>query len=129
MKKIIVFLMISVFLSACGSTSSQNLEQPNKDVQQETTTTQKNTEANKGKRETGMGNDEVNYEEMVIWETLIPVNDYSPRVVEDNNQKRIILFEDENGQVSYKSIYIKKKDRLKVIETNTDDGLLYNDKI
>ncbi|MFD1348123.1 hypothetical protein [Oceanobacillus caeni] len=153
MKKIIVFLMILGVLSACGNASSQDAEQPNTDIKEETTTTQKDTEANKEEAETGMENnevdnentkkenneisnektevesDEVNYEEMAIWEEVIPTNNYSLRVVEDNNHKRIVLFEDENGHVSYKSIYIKDKDRLKVIDTNTDDGILYNDKI
>lgn len=141
MKKIIVFLMILGVLSACGNASSQDAEQPNTDVKDETITTQKDTEANKEEAETGMENneinnektevesDEVNYEEMAIWEEVIPTNNYSLRVVEDNNHKRIVLFEDENGHVSYKSIYIKDKDRLKVIDTDTDDGLLYNDKI
>lgn len=141
MKKIIVFLMILGVLSACGNASSQDAEQPNTDIKEETTTTQKDTEANKEEAETGMENneinnektevesDEVNYEEMAIWEEVIPTNNYSLRVVEDNNHKRIVLFEDENGHVSYKSIYIKDKDRLKVIDTDTDDGILYNDKI
>lgn len=133
--------MILGVLSACGNASSQDAEQPNADVKDETTTTQKDTEANKEEAETGMENneinnektevesDEVNYEEMAIWEEVIPTNNYSLRVVEDNNHKRIVLFEDENGHVSYKSIYIKDKDRLKVIDTDTDDGILYNDKI
>ncbi|MGM8213224.1 hypothetical protein ACLIBH_10580 [Virgibacillus sp. W0430] len=53
--------------------------------------------------------------------------DYSVNVVEDNPNKRIIVLQDENGKNRVKSIYIKKTNRLKVIEF--DKGLIFNEVI
>ncbi|MBD7907801.1 putative periplasmic lipoprotein [Sporosarcina gallistercoris] len=43
----------------------------------------------------------------------------------DNSGTRVILFEDESGRKTVKSVFVKKENRLKVISLD-DDGLLYN---
>lgn len=48
-------------------------------------------------------------------------------VVKDNDEKRILVLKDEDNNQKYKSIYIKNKDWLKVIEF--DEGLIYNEQI
>lgn len=57
----------------------------------------------------------------------IDVGSYSAQVVEDNRGKRIVLFNDGNGKSRYKSIYIKNKSHLKIIDMR--GGLLYNGNI
>src|SRR5699024_12339840 len=57
------------------------------------------------------------------------INSLTPEIETDNDNKRIILFADDNDRKQYKSIFIKQKQRLKIIELNKDDGLLFNDTI
>lgn len=52
-----------------------------------------------------------------------------PEIKNDNSNKRVIFFVDDNNHKQFKSIYIKQKNHLKIIELNKDDGLLFNDKI
>ena len=40
---------------------------------------------------------------------------YSVHTVEDNSNKRILLFKDENGHAKYKTIFMKKSSIVKVI--------------
>src|SRR5688500_9300985 len=67
------------------------------------------------------------FTEYSILDKKIEMDKLSDEVVKDNDYKRIILLKDENGQPQYKSIYIKNKNRLKVIDLH--GGLVYNDKI
>lgn len=54
----------------------------------------------------------------------VNVANFSAQIVTDNQGKRIILLNDSNGRAQYKSIYVKKKNRLKLI--NMNGGLVYN---
>src|SRR5699024_8235027 len=67
------------------------------------------------------------FTEYSILDKKLDMDNLSDEVVKDNDYKRIILLKDENGQPQYKSIYIKNKNRLKVIDLH--GGLVYNDKI
>ena len=62
-------------------------------------------------------------------ETIDNLGSLKPDIKTDNPNKRIILFSDDNGKKEYKSIYIKEKSRLKIVELNKDDGLLFNEEI
>lgn len=66
-------------------------------------------------------------EEYEMLEDNIDLTEYTPDVKEDNSHKRIILFKNGKNNEKYKSIYIKKENRLKIIEF--DEGLIYNEKI
>ncbi|MEG0473051.1 MAG: hypothetical protein RR588_12020 [Solibacillus sp.] len=48
--------------------------------------------------------------------TKVDLTGYSVKVVEDNYNKRITLFNDANGHAKYKTIYIKKTEMVKIIE-------------
>src|SRR5699024_563209 len=69
------------------------------------------------------------YAEYGTIEDHVDIDDLSTDVVEDNNHKRIILLEDNDGQPQYKSIYVKDSKRLKIIDVNDDDGLIFNETI
>lgn len=67
------------------------------------------------------------YEEQAKIASKINVKDLKMNVVEDNRNKRIMLFKDNNGHVQYKSIYVKRAGKLKIIDLN--DGLVYHGNI
>lgn len=66
-------------------------------------------------------------DEYEILTDKIDLSKFTPDVKEDNDYKRIILFKNEQGKESYKSIYIKKDNRLKIIEFN--NGQIFNERI
>ena len=67
------------------------------------------------------------YEEFAVVNDIIHIDDFNADVVEDNKRKRVVIFNDDQNHPQYKTIYIKKKNRLKVIDFN--GGLLFNDVI
>lgn len=64
------------------------------------------------------------HEEAEVLAEHIPMNELIAQVEVDNQNKRIILYENERGQKVYKSIFIKEDNYLKVIDLN-DDNILY----
>lgn len=62
-----------------------------------------------------------------VMASKIDMGSYSAQVVEENRGKRIVLLNDGNGKPRYKSIYIKNKSHLKIIDMR--GGLLYNGNI
>lgn len=64
------------------------------------------------------------YAEYATIANKVDLTKYNVEVVEDNNYKRIILLTDDNNRPQYKSIYVKNKNRLKVIDLN--GGLVHN---
>lgn len=67
------------------------------------------------------------FKETSVLEDYIDVADYHVEVATDNPHKRVILLYDGNYRMQYKSIYVKDKNYLKVIDLN--DDLLYNETI
>lgn len=57
-------------------------------------------------------------------ESTIDTKDIQLDIVEDNSNKRVILIKDEEGHKTHKSIFLKKKNRLKIIEF--DKGQIFN---
>ncbi|MFD1204577.1 hypothetical protein ACFQ38_05560 [Sporosarcina contaminans] len=49
--------------------------------------------------------------------SVVNVKNFNMQVVEDNASKRIITLKDQNGRVQYKSIFMKRTNMLKVINT------------
>lgn len=49
--------------------------------------------------------------------SIVNVDNLNLQVVEDNASKRIITLKDQNGRVQYKSIFMKRTNMLKVIDT------------
>lgn len=81
--------------------------------------------------EASIENDSSEMEEFDEYDTIqdeADIEDLKADVVEDNSNKRIILFKD-NDQKVYKSIFIKNKNRLKIIDIQDDEGQIYNDEI
>ncbi len=56
----------------------------------------------------------------------VDVEDYSFKIVTDNESKRILTLQNEDGKPQFKSIFIKRTNRLKIIDLE-DEGQIYND--
>lgn len=65
------------------------------------------------------------------YETLvdeIDVDTLEAKIETDNPNKRVILYADDSGKNQYKSIFIKKQNRLKIIQFD-DNGQVFNEVI
>ncbi|WP_038221096.1 hypothetical protein [Virgibacillus alimentarius] len=72
--------------------------------------------------------DAENVDDLLEYDTLddvVDADDFHAQIVENNNHKRVILLKDDNGQLQFKSIYVKDTNRLKII--NLHEGLVYNE--
>lgn len=65
-------------------------------------------------------------DEYAVIADYIDLTTYTGTIQTDNKGNRIIIFANANGQKEYKSIYVKRANRLKIV-TFDDDGLLFND--
>src|SRR5699024_818403 len=98
----------------------------NEVIGEESATTSKEESRNSEEKLESLENDE--YTSIKEYETLdkqINVQDYEIKVAEDNQNKRVLLFVDKDGQKQYKSIFVKKKNRLKIIDLNK--GQIFNE--
>ncbi len=68
------------------------------------------------------------YEETTSIEDNIDITDMDVEVKTDNQNNRVLLFSDDD-EVMYKTIYVKKKQRLKIINIHEDKGQIFNDTI
>lgn len=68
------------------------------------------------------------YEEISKISEKINVQDYSMHVESDNKETRIILFE-KNGKKMYKSVFVKEKKYLKLIDLELGQKPLINENI
>lgn len=68
------------------------------------------------------------YVEFHTISNYIDTNAYVGSVETDNKGNRIIIFSDLNGHKKYKSIFVKRENRLKIVHFD-NDGLIFNDVI
>jgi len=68
--------------------------------------------------------DQNEYQEFKTIDEIVDTTELNKEIVEDNKNKRITLLTDEHNQVQFKSIYVKSKNRLKIIEV--DGGVIFN---
>src|SRR5699024_6740345 len=84
-------------------------ETKDKNEQHETQTEEKDT------------NDFHEYEALT---KLVDINEFTIEEVEDKQNKDVIILKDDQDMPQFKSIYVKNKDRLKVIDF--DKGVIFN---
>ena len=120
--KVVDFYKGVIFNQALSDT--ENDTNDNKAESNDNNTVEKDKE---GSKEQKQKSEIEEFTEYSILDKKLDMDNLSDEVVKDNDYKRIILLKDENGQPQYKSIYIKNKNRLKVIDLH--GGLVYNDKI
>lgn len=66
------------------------------------------------------------FPEFPILDDIIDLQVYVADIETDNKGSRIIFFEDSDGNKTYKSVFVKDENYLKVIQLN-DEGILYNE--
>ncbi|MDZ5710762.1 hypothetical protein [Jeotgalibacillus haloalkalitolerans] len=57
----------------------------------------------------------------------VDTDNYSTEIAEDGPGERVIIFKEDNGEVQYKSIFVKDTNRHKIVQT--DGPNLFNDVI
>lgn len=140
MKKLLIVLLSVIFLTAC-STNSEDETQQNDNQDEKVPTQEENTSA-EADDETSMEEDEseapenstqINNDHLrdfVEFDYLAEELDLTTHegVVEtDNEGNRIIIFQTEEGIKEYKSIFVKHDHRLKIVQFDNEDNLLFND--
>ena len=153
---VIVSSLVLIALAACGGTQnedqvetdnntekSEEQAETNNDTEEteEEAETENDTEENESNEDeaqqddqneedkTTNSNEEIaDYEEANTIKEQIDIADMDVKVETDNPNKRILLFSD-NDKVMYKTIYIKEKQRLKIINIYEDKGQIFNETI
>lgn len=68
------------------------------------------------------------FEEAQTLSEQIDLNALDPEIETDNRNNRVIIFSDDRNEKKYKSIFIKKQNRLKIISLD-NDGQIFNEVI
>jgi len=136
MKKLLTILFsisIIVGLAACSNddtaedTTSEDNETPEVEEQEEQETDVESDEIMD--EDTEEQNPEMDdYEEASKIEEKVDLDGLEVEVETDNDNNRVLLFLDEGKEV-YKTIYIKRDHRLKIIDIIDNEGQIYNDTI
>lgn len=136
MKKLLTILFsisIIVGLAACSNddtaedTNSEDNETPEVEEQEEQATDVESDEIMD--EDTEEQNPEMDdYEEASKIEEKVDLDGLEVEVETDNDNNRVLLFLDEGKEV-YKTIYIKRDHRLKIIDIIDNEGQIYNDTI
>lgn len=133
MKKIcVIFISLTlIFLLGCSVekdaiNENKNIEDTTKGKEQadEKTNEEKNIEDTTDKENINRNE----YEEISKIAEKINVEDYNMHVESDNGGTRIILFE-KNERNMYKSIFVKEKRQLKLIDLESGEKPLINENI
>lgn len=116
-----------IFLVGCSAQKEQGHE--NKNIE-ETTKEQEQASENKNAEEiTDAESIDTNeYEEISKIAEKINVQDYNMYVESHNEGTRIIIFE-KNERKMYKSVFVKEKRQLKLIDLESDQKPLINERI
>lgn len=69
--------------------------------------------------------DIIDFEEATVIEDEIDVSELTVKVETDNRNNRVILFFD-GDELLYKTIFVKRDNRLKIIDIKHDDGQIFN---
>jgi len=119
-----VITTASILLLAAGGIGYTAYASSDKETTTEVDNTRYQQESETQEQVNELNND---FQEFDVLDELVDTDDFHAEIVKDNDHKRIILLEDDHHQPQYKSIYVKDKNRLKVIDFS--DGVIFHDKI
>lgn len=122
MRKITFSILGALILASCSS-DGQKAETSKPEQKHE-----ENIKENEASGTPGPQEESVNFEELPTINEIMENKEYLMQVETDNQNKRILFFENDNGEKLFKSIYIKHDQRLKVIDL-AKDQMVYNEKI
>lgn len=146
----ITIFLLSIGLIACSDDQAADESQPETDVEEEShidTETESDVETkvetvtideekeDEVKEESEKNNSEADhndeiadFDEASVIEDTIDIANMDVKVKTDNPNNRVLLFSDDHD-VMYKTVYIKKKQRLKIINIHEDKGQIFNEVI
>ena len=132
MKKIsAIFASLAlIFLLGCSAQKeqvNQNIEETTKGQEQEQAQVSEKENIEETTDDAGSVNTN-DYEEISKIAEKINMQDYNMYVESDNEETRIILFE-KDGRKMYKSIFVKEKRQLKLIDLESGQKPLINERI
>src|SRR5699024_10045164 len=149
---VIVYSLLLITLGACGDTKNEDQVDTDNDIEKneeqdetdnETEETEEENETENNREENESNEDKTQQKEQNKKKTKKEINEYKEantiedkndiddmdvKVETNNSNKRILLFSD-NEKVTYKTIYIKEKQRLKIIDIYEDKGQIFNETI
>lgn len=123
LKKSYILILLSVILVGCSNTQENTDKEESNNTQESTEKTESNnTQENTDKEENN------NTQEFVEKKKIKEITNFdgNSKVILNNDYKRIILWTD-NDNEKYKSIFLKKKNMLKIIDEKKDDQIYYGD--
>ena len=111
LKKAYILVLLSVILVGCSNTQESTDKEENS-----------NTQENTDKEESS------NPQEFIEKKKIKEVTNFdgNSKVILNNDYKRIILWK-ENDKEKYKSILLKEKNTLKIIDEKKDDQIYYEE--
>lgn len=147
MKKKLIMLVsgfVLIFALAACSETTENEEQNNQEVEKAEKTAEEVTEdevtsdhETKTTDEKEVPTEEADdkeatstdglaaYTEGAVIEQEVDTDGLKPDVKTDNDHKRIMLLTSDDEQVMYKTIYVKQKKMLKIIDIKNDKGQVF----
>lgn len=145
MKKMLMILFGTLLLAGCGSTQqADNSDKEDTPVIEEQEVEENSQDEGQSEEELFQETEELgeviessesanhdNLTDFAEFNTLsdhIDLDTHSNIVKTDNKGNRVILFKNEQGHMAYKSVYVKHKDRLKIIHL-PEDKLVFNEVI
>lgn len=133
MKKILQMtgiLFILFIVSACQSNTEQEVDN-NTDESQDTSEENESDvagEVSEEPEEASSGDTSYEYEEQEVIGEQIAEGEYDIVVETDNPGTRVMFYEID-GEKYYKTVFVKNDNRLKIIDIQNDNGLIYNETI
>ena len=123
MRKIFVIIisLSLIFSLGCSFEKEQSSEKQNIEEKSQEETSQEETS-----QEENINT--LRYEEMAKISEVIDLEDYNINVETDNQGTRVIIFEKDERKV-YKSIFVKEKKHLKLIDLESNEKPLINESI
>src|SRR5690625_702166 len=130
----IISLAVLMGMVACANDNNNNTNNNNQnDVTDQNTTTDKpQSPDNDGNieddQEDNFPEALADFEETQTLSEQIDLNTLDPEIETDNQNNRVIIFSDASETKKYKSVFIKKQNRLKIISLD-HDGQIFNEAI
>ncbi|WP_052253483.1 hypothetical protein [Staphylococcus shinii] len=120
LKKAYILILLSVFLVGCNNTEENTEKEENGNTQENT-----KKEENSSKQES-TGKEDSHTQDYIEKKKLKEITNFdgNSKVVLNNDYKRIILWKN-NDKEKYKSILLKKKNTLKIINEKKDEQIYY----
>jgi len=149
MKKVVIAIISFTVLTGMVACSNNDSNDPNRNEQNEINDQNVNTDENQANEDrddvennqstenNGVAENEpeniipeklTDFEESATLVEQIEIGSLNAEIETDNQNNRVIIFSDESKIKKYKSIFIKKQNRLKIISLD-NDGQIFNEVI